>query len=60
MNADQIGAVLFAAAALIYLWRYESPLLQDLHPLWRILLLWGGSAVIAAALLHYLGIFSRL
>lgn len=55
MNGDQIGAAVFAAAAVLYLWRYEGPLLAELNPLWRRLLIGGGSLAIILSLLHYLG-----
>ena len=55
MNGDQIGAAVFAAAAVLYLWRYEGPLLAELNPLWRRLLIGGGRLAIILSLLHYLG-----
>lgn len=60
MNGDSIGAIVFAAAAGLLVWRYLNADLQRLgiRPLWRHLLIGGGLAAIAVSLLHYLGIIA--
>lgn len=60
MNGDSIGAIVFAAAAGLFVWRYPNADLQRLgiRPLWRHLLIGGGLAVITACLLFYLGIIA--
>ncbi|MDO4694457.1 MAG: hypothetical protein Q4A62_07520 [Eikenella sp.] len=55
MNGDHIGAAVFAAAAIVFLWRYEGPWLAEHAPRWRLLLLIAGTAAIAASLFYYLG-----
>lgn len=55
MNGDQIGATVFAVAAIVFLWHYQSAWLAEAAPRWRLPLLVAGTAAIAASLLHYLG-----
>ena len=58
MDGDTIGAIVFALAALFFVWRYLAADLRysEIRPIWRQLLIGGGIAVIIASLLYYLGI----
>ena len=57
MNGDSIGAIVFAAAAGLFVWhRLGSDLQQSgLRPIWRHLIIGSGLAVITVCLLYYLG-----
>ena len=59
MDGDTIGAIAFALAALLFVWRYLAADLQhsEIRPIWRRLIIGGGIAAIIASLLYYLGIF---
>ena len=59
MDGDTVGAIVFALAALLFVWRYLAADLRhsEIRPIWRQLLIGGGIAVIIASLLYYLGIF---
>ena len=59
MDGDTIGAIVFALAALFFVWRYLAADLRhsEIHPIWRQLLIGSGIAAIVASLLYYLGIF---
>ena len=59
MDGDTIGAIVFALAALFFVWRYLAADLQHsaIRPIWRRLIIGGGITVIVASLLYYLGIF---
>ncbi len=58
LNGDTLGAIIFALAAGLFVWRFLSADLQrsGIRPVWRHLLIGGGLAAIAASLLHYLGV----
>lgn len=58
MDGDTIGAIAFALAALLFVWRYLTADLQhsEIRPIWRQLIIGSGIAVIIASLLYYLGI----
>ena len=60
MDGDTIGAIVFALASLLFVWRYLAADLRhsDIRPIWRQILIGSGIAVIIASLLYYLGIFS--
>ena len=60
MDGDTIGAIVFALASLLFVWRYLAADLRhsEIRPVWRQLIIGGGIAVIIASLLYYLGIFS--
>ena len=59
MDGDTIGAIVFALAALFFVWRYLAADLQHsaIRPIWRRLIIGSGIAAIVASLLYYLGIF---
>ena len=59
MDGDTIGAIAFALASLLFVWRYLAADLRhsEIHPVWRQLIIGSGIAVIIASLLYYLGIF---
>ena len=59
MDGDTIGAIAFALASLLFVWRYLAADLRhsEIRPIWRRLLIGGGIAAIIASLLYYLGIF---
>ena len=59
MDGDTIGAIVFALASLLFVWRYLAADLRhsEIRPIWRQLLIGSGIAVIIASLLYYLGIF---
>ena len=58
MDGDTIGAIVFALAALLFVWRYLAADLRHsaIRPVWRQLIIGGGIAAIVASLLYYLGI----
>lgn len=58
MDGDTIGAIAFALAALLFVWRYLAADLRhsEIRPIWRRLIIGGGIAAIVASLLYYLGI----
>ena len=58
MDGDTIGAIVFALAALFFVWRYLAADLQHsaIRPIWRRLIIGSGIAAIIASLLYYLGI----
>lgn len=60
MDGDTIGAIVFALASLLFVWRYLAADLRhsEIRPIWRQILIGSGIAVIIASLLYYLGIFS--
>ena len=60
MDGDTIGAIVFALASLLFVWRYLATDLRysEIRPIWRQILIGSGIAVIIASLLYYLGIFS--
>lgn len=60
MDGDTIGAIVFALAALFFVWRYLAADLQHsaIRPIWRRLIIGSGITVIVASLLYYLGILS--
>ena len=55
MDGDTIGAIVFALASLLFVWRYLAADLRhsEIRPIWRQLIIGG----IIASLLYYLGIF---
>ena len=59
MDGDTVGAIVFALASLLFVWRYLAADLRhsEIRPVWRQLIIGGGIAVIIASLLYYLGIF---
>ena len=59
MDGDSIGAIAFALAALLFVWRYLATDLRysEIRPIWRQILIGSGIAAIVASLLYYLGIF---
>ncbi|EEG24961.1 Uncharacterised protein [Eikenella corrodens] len=59
MDGDTIGAIVFALASLLFVWRYLAADLRhsEIRPIWRQILIGSGIAVIIASLLYYLGIF---
>ena len=59
MDGDTIGAIVFALASLLFVWRYLAADLRhsEIRPIWRHILIGSGIAVIIASLLYYLGIF---
>ena len=59
MDGDTIGAIVFALASLLLVWRYLAADLRhsEIRPIWRQILIGSGIAVIIASLLYYLGIF---
>ncbi|OAM46310.1 hypothetical protein A7Q03_03345 [Eikenella sp. NML99-0057] len=59
MDGDTIGAIVFALASLLFVWRYLAADLRhsEIRPVWRQLIIGGGITVIIASLLYYLGIF---
>ena len=59
MDGDTIGAIVFALAALFFVWRYLAADLRhsEIRPIWRQILIGSGITVIVASLLYYLGIF---
>ena len=59
MDGDTIGAIVFALAALLFVWRYLAADLRhsEIRPIWRWLIIGSGIAAIVASLLYYLGIF---
>ena len=59
MDGDTIGAIVFALASLLFVWRYLAADLRhsEIRPIWRQILIGSGMAVIIASLLYYLGIF---
>ncbi len=59
MDGDTIGAIVFALASLLFVWRYLAADLRhsEIRPIWRQILIGSGIAVIVASLLYYLGIF---
>jgi len=59
MDGDTVGAIVFALASLLFVWRYLATDLRhsEIRPIWRQLLIGSGIAVIIASLLYYLGIF---
>ena len=59
MDGDTVGAIVFALASLLFVWRYLAADLRhsEIRPIWRQLLIGGGIATIVASLLYYLGIF---
>lgn len=58
MDGDTIGAIVFALASLLFVWRYLAADLRhsEIRPIWRQILIGSGIAVIIASLLYYLGI----
>ena len=60
MDGDTVGAIVFALASLLFVWRYLAADLRhsEIRPIWRQILIGSGIAVIIASLLYYLGIFS--
>ena len=58
MDGDTIGAIVFALAALLFVWRYLAADLRhsEIRPIGRRLIIGGGIAAIVASLLYYLGI----
>ena len=60
MDGDTIGAIVFALASLLFVWRYLAADLRhsEIRPIWRQILIGSGNAVIIASLQYYLGIFS--
>lgn len=58
MDGDTIGAIAFALAALLFVWRYLAADLRhsEIRPIWRRLIIGSGIAAIVASLLYYLGI----
>ena len=58
MDGDTIGAIVFALASLLFVWRYLAANLRhsEIRPIWRQILIGSGIAVIIATLLYYLGI----
>ena len=58
MDGDTIGAIVFALASLLFVWRYLAADLRysEIRPSGRQLLIGGGIAVIIASLLYYVGI----
>ena len=58
MDGDTIGAIVFALAALLFVWRYLATDLRqsEIRPIWRRLIIGSGIAAIVASLLYYLGI----
>ena len=59
MDGDTVGAIVFALASLLFVWRYLAADLQhsEIRPIWRRLIIGSGIAAIVASLLYYLGIF---
>ena len=59
MDGDTVGAIVFALASLLFVWRYLAADLRhsEIRPIWRQILIGSGIAVIVASLLYYLGIF---
>ena len=59
MDGDTVGAIVFALASLLFVWRYLAAYLRhsEIRPIWRQILIGSGIAVIIASLLYYLGIF---
>ncbi|ETA84391.1 hypothetical protein [Eikenella corrodens] len=59
MDGDTVGAIVFALASLLFVWRYLAADLRhsEIRPIWRQILIGSGIAVIIASLLYYLGIF---
>lgn len=59
MDGDTIGAIVFALASLLFVWRYLAADLRhsEIRPIWRQLIIGSGIAIIVASLLYYLGIF---
>ena len=59
MDGDTIGAIVFALAALLFVWRYLAADLRhsEIRPIWQRLIIGSGIAAIVASLLYYLGIF---
>ena len=59
MDGDTIGAIVFALASLLFVWRYLAADLRhsEIRPIWRQILIGSGIAAIVASLLYYLGIF---
>ncbi len=59
MDGDTVGAIVFALASLLFVWRYLATDLRhsEIRPIWRQILIGSGIAVIIASLLYYLGIF---
>lgn len=59
MDGDTVGAIVFALASLLFVWRYLATDLRysEIPPIWRQILIGSGIAVIIASLLYYLGIF---
>ena len=58
MDGDTVGAIVFALASLLFVWRYLATDLRhsEIRPIWRQILIGSGIAVIIASLLYYLGI----
>ena len=59
MDGDTVGAIVFALASLLFVWRYLATDLRysEIRPIGRQSLIGSGIAVIIASLLYYLGIF---
>ena len=59
MDGDTVGAIVFALASLLFVWRYLATDLRysEIRPIWRQILIGSGIAAIVASLLYYLGIF---
>ena len=59
MDGDTVGAIVFALASLLFVWRYLAADLRhsEIRPIWRQLIIGSGIAIIVASLLYYLGIF---
>lgn len=59
MDGDTIGAIVFALASLLFVWRYLAADLRhsEIRPIWRQLIIGSGIAIIVDSLLYYLGIF---
>ncbi|MBH5329748.1 hypothetical protein H9Q10_08715 [Eikenella sp. S3360] len=57
-NGDTVGAIAFALAAGLFVWRHLAADLRhsEIRPFWRHLIIGGGLAAIAASLLYYLGL----
>ena len=53
MDGDTIGAIVFALASLLFVWRYLAADLRhsEIRPIWRQILIGSGIAVIIASLL---------
>ena len=59
MDGDTVGAIVFALASLLFVWRYLATDLRysEIRPIWRQILICSGIADIVSSLLYYLVIF---